>query len=239
MSQEEATSKKQRRDFFLKCLVSAVLLTIVLLKVDVKELRNVFLAADPFLLATSFALLLIQQGIMVYSWGVLLRAQSHQVPLKEILKVHFIGSFFGTWMPSSIGIDIIRAYRLSKYLANGVDSVSSLFVLRTVSFLVLFGIALVVSVPLSYYTSSFELLGAVTIVLLIFLLGLTVVLHPAATNFFSRIFNRLHWQGVGGKVKQVHESISAFRHRRKALQVTILLSLVLQILGILVVYVLG
>ncbi|KAA3653629.1 MAG: UPF0104 family protein, partial [Calditrichaeota bacterium] len=124
---------KRISGFLLKGLISVALISALLYwKVDLDELGQAFQQVDYLLFTVSTLLFFFQQGVIAWCWQVVLEAQDNHIPLRRILQVHWIGAFFGTFMPTSIGMDIVRAFSLKKYLSNGVHAMSSMFVTRVV-----------------------------------------------------------------------------------------------------------
>src|SRR5512145_1991772 len=102
-------------------------MAVLLWQVDVRQIGATFAATRLELSCAAFVLFLMQQAIVAYAWHMLLPAEGNRVPFFRTVEVHFIGSFFGTFLPSSVGMDVIRAYRLGRYLERGVDSASAMF----------------------------------------------------------------------------------------------------------------
>jgi uncharacterized membrane protein YbhN (UPF0104 family) len=83
-------------------------------------------SADPRWLLAAVLLVIPDRALMAYRWVVLLRAvdRAKQVPLTAILRVFFVSTFVGTFLPS-IGGDAARAYGLSRHDISVADSAAS------------------------------------------------------------------------------------------------------------------
>lgn len=226
--------------FFLKGLISLTLISVLLYwKVDIAELGRAFAQVDLPLFAFATALFLFQQVVIAYCWQVVLLAQTNSIPFSRILQVHWIGAFFGTFMPTSIGMDIVRAFSLKKYLTNRLHAMSSMFVTRVVGFLVNFAIALVVAIPAAQQTGNSRLSWVVLLMTFAFCFAVWVLLHPGMLNFFEAIFTRFKLQKVFGKLLEFQQGTKELRHEKRPMIILLLLSFFFQILGILIIYLVG
>ena len=87
-------------------------------------------ALVPLLVAVS--LVLIDRAVMAYRWFVLLRPLEGKnlPPFWTILRIFFVSTFVGTFLPASIGGDAVRAYSLSNHRVPIADSMASVVVDR-------------------------------------------------------------------------------------------------------------
>lgn len=83
-------------------------------------------SADPLWLLAAILLVIPDRALMAYRWVVLLRAvdRAHHVPLSSILRIFFVSTFVGTFLPS-IGGDAARAYGLSRHDVSVADAAAS------------------------------------------------------------------------------------------------------------------
>ncbi|NUM73076.1 flippase-like domain-containing protein [candidate division KSB1 bacterium] len=112
---------------WMKAAFSLALMALLLWKVDLQQILAAFAATNLNLWLAAFVLFLIQQVLVTYCWQILLAAHHSAPPFIKTLEVHCVGSFFGTFLPTSVAMDVIRAYRLGRYLKHRVDAAGSLF----------------------------------------------------------------------------------------------------------------
>ncbi len=225
--------------FWLKAIFSVALLALLIWKSNLGDLLNVMASADLRLYAAAFALFLFQQVVVTYCWQLLLVAQKNAVPFWQTLKVHFIGSFFGTFLPSSISMDVIRAYHLSRHLRRGVDAASSMFVTRVAGFGINFLLALLVAIPVCRANNDFQLLWTVAIFTVAFFAAIWIVLHRWALQLFSSILRRFKLAKIADKLLHVRESILEVAVAKSAMLKMLLLSVFFQLLGVVIIYIVG
>jgi uncharacterized protein (TIRG00374 family) len=115
--------------------------------------RSVLLSlsrATPSWLLAAVGLVLIDRTLMAYRWVLLLRARhaTRDVPLWGVMRIFFVSTFLGTFLPASVGGDAVRALQLSRLSVPGTEALASVVVdrlLGTLSLLVM-GVAGLVAV---------------------------------------------------------------------------------------------
>jgi uncharacterized protein (TIRG00374 family) len=81
---------------------------------------------------------------MAYRWLVLLRPlpEAARPPFLAVMRVFFVSTFVGTFLPASVGGDAVRAYALSQLKVPAADSVASVLMDRILGVLSLLLMAL-------------------------------------------------------------------------------------------------
>jgi glycosyltransferase 2 family protein len=69
---------------------------------------------------------------MAYRWLVLLCIvdPADRPPFAEVMRIFFVSTFVGTFLPANIGGDAVRAYRMTRLNVRGRDAVASVFMDR-------------------------------------------------------------------------------------------------------------
>jgi uncharacterized protein (TIRG00374 family) len=102
-------------------------------------------------IATAVVLVLFDRALMAYRWVVLLCTidAANRPPLGDVLRIFFLSTFVGTFLPASVGGDAVRAYSIAKLKVPGGDAVASVFMDRMlgVASIVLLGVAALPFVP--------------------------------------------------------------------------------------------
>ena len=70
---------------------------------------------SPLFLAGGFLGFLISLLVVAVRWWFLLRLQDIHIPLWEAVRLTFLGQFFNTLLPSTVGGDLVKAYYVSKH----------------------------------------------------------------------------------------------------------------------------
>jgi len=99
---------------------------------DASAILTAVAGAQTRWLAAAVALVLLDRTLMAYRWVVLVRVfePPDRLPLAAIIRVFFVSSFVGTFLPASVGGDAVRAWGLARAQAQGAASVASVLMDR-------------------------------------------------------------------------------------------------------------
>ena len=120
------------RGVLARLAVATGLTALILWKIDARAAGAVLAAADWRWVAAAIALAVVDRALNAYRWLVLLRpvAAGASLRLAGILRVFFVSTFVGTFLPGSVGGDAVRAVALSRQGVAMADSVASVLVDR-------------------------------------------------------------------------------------------------------------
>ena len=128
--------------FFGKAVVSIALIWYLL---SITEFSMVFASlrsAAPFWLLLSFITLLIGKILTSYRWQILLKVQNIEIPLRFLIGSVFVGQFFNSFLPTTVGGDAMRAYDTASQSKESTKSVMSVFADRLIGVFALVILAL-------------------------------------------------------------------------------------------------
>jgi uncharacterized protein (TIRG00374 family) len=134
---------KNRLFDLLKIGLSLGLLALLFTRIGIGEAMGAIRDMDLGAFAAAFLLFLLGVLIRAYRWQGLLEALHLHVPLKRLVVLYFVGSFFNTFLPTGVGGDVVRVYELSRDSQRTPESVGTVFVDRLAGLVVLFALALV------------------------------------------------------------------------------------------------
>lgn len=94
-------------------------------------------------LAAAIALVLVDRTLMAWRWIALLApiAQGTRPPLSSVLRIFFVSSFLGTFLPGSVGGDAVRAWGLSRVGVGAHESLASVLMDRLLGVIAVFLLA--------------------------------------------------------------------------------------------------
>jgi len=115
-----------------RLLVAAVLTAYILWKSNPRAVLDAVAGADWRLIAVAVLLVLFDRALMAYRWVVLLRTldPAGRAPLGGVMRIFFVSTFVGTFLPASVGGDAVRAYSVTKLNVPASDAVASVFMDR-------------------------------------------------------------------------------------------------------------
>jgi uncharacterized protein (TIRG00374 family) len=192
-------------------------------------------------MAVAAALVGADRVLMAYRWLVLLCIIDPAVrpPFPEIMRVFFVSTFVGTFLPASVGGDAVRAYSLSRLKVDGGDAVASVFMDR------MLGVASVLVMALVGLGLARDLAGNVAIVLS---LAVTTVLCAATmllifssgmSGLAAAVVDWLPAVSVRNTMRRILESIRRYAKYRRQLVNVLASSIAVQVLRVIQAYYLG
>lgn len=199
--------------------------------VDLGSLRSTLAGASlPWLLVGVAAAFLSQFGCIV-RWRLLV-PKHPSLNLLFLTNSSFVGSFFNTFLPTTVGGDVMRSYDLIKATGAWRESLASVLIDRLIG---LVGLLLFASVAwLAFQPARTDpvlsngFLGFCLLVLVTFaVLGSRRVLHA-----FLRPFGKIGLGTLQAHAKQFQETLRTYLHDPKTLLEALGITLVLQVVAI-------
>jgi uncharacterized protein (TIRG00374 family) len=186
-------------------------------------------------------LVVADRALMAYRWVALLRAipSAAHPRLTAILRVFFVSTYLGTFLPGSVGGDAVRTYGLHRLAVPATDAFASVFmdrILGIVSLLVMTLAGLVLARDLARDPA-----------VLVALVATAMVCVLAAVAIFSRraglvseaVARRVPSARVGRVTTGVMTGLQRYAPERRILVAVLLASIAVQILRVLQAYSLG
>jgi glycosyltransferase 2 family protein len=204
----------------LKITVSGLLITLVLRKVGLQNILSHLRSMDLRFFLLSSLVYLLTLFLSSLRWGLLLKRSPSG---KKLFSLCLIGSFFNHFMPGMIGGDAVKAYYLYKETGHGGSSLGSVFLDRYVGYCALLSIGLVSGIA-GY--ADLKALGLHWLTPSLFILFLT-----GSLLFFGLRIGR-RFRAIADFYDYFHETL----RDRRALGKAFLLSLMIQVLTILEIF---
>ncbi len=212
-----------------------------------EELKSAFLDLNLWVLALAAIIYTAEQGFLGFRWWLLLRAQRIAVPLRLAVKLNYLGLFFSSFLPSSVGGDLVRAWHVSRHSSRKLQAAFGVFVDRVVGLFATLIIAFAAILLFMRDTPFFRIQlvqqqlqrlrhisGPHVLLVLLIILGAGLVLHRPLEALTGRMYRYLkHLLG------QLHQVLAVYYRHPFVLVTTIMLTIVLQSLVILVYWLVG
>jgi uncharacterized protein (TIRG00374 family) len=116
----------------LRILLVVAVTAYVLWRARPGAVLNALVHADLTWIALAIALVVVDRALMAYRWIVLLCPidPATRPPLSAVIRIFFLSSFAGTFLPTSIGADVVRAFGLSQLNVAPGQAVASVLMDR-------------------------------------------------------------------------------------------------------------
>ena len=150
---------------YLKIIISGLLLFIVLSKIDIRKLMSVLYESKIQYIILSLIVIFFGIFISTFKWKIINEViTKEKYSWKKLLSYYFIGKFFSSFLPGSVGGDISRVYYLKK--KQGIKkSFSSVFLERFTGFYILFSFFLISTFFLNLDLSYLKIIKITCLVL--------------------------------------------------------------------------
>ncbi len=218
---------KKTLSFALKLLVSGSLLLYLFYFSGIVDVHEVFKtirhARVPVLILAMFAYVCASL-VSTARWSLFIPVY---MKYSRLVSLFFIGSFFNTFLPGLVGGDAVKAYYLYKDMGKGRGggSLASVFMDRYLGFIAMTGIALVALIAGYSYVEGTKVVPVIPI-----LCGIVIVA--------SLVLWGVNW----GKIKFLnpfYTPLMEFRSEKQKIYKGLLLGAVVQLFGIICIYILS
>ncbi len=223
--------------------ISVSILLLVLLfkfnKIDIRVLINDIKGADKLFLAAGFTALSAGYFLGFLRWRMLVNAAGINIPLKKLISSFSGGVFFNIFLPSTIGGDLVRAVDLAEHTKKAKEVIATVFLDRLSGYI---GLVFVI-LPSLFFGRNLVLdkvvFSSVSVIIILLILILLALFNNA---IYSKITQFLTTPGAGKikeMIKNMHQEIHVFRHRKKTVAGNLVLSFFIQLICPISVYFIG
>ena len=224
----------------VRLVVAIGLTSYIFWRSDPQAIFQAAAAADPRWLVLACGLVLFDRALMAWRWIALLRpvTAGAPVPFGALMRVFFVSSFLGTFLPASIGGDAVRAFSLTRYDVPAHAALASVAMdraLGVVSILILGGVS-VATLPAAAPLGVHVILACGGLASAV--LAATIFVTPLG-DAAARLTERLPHRRVRALAGRLVAAMRAYRHHHAALAAVTLASLGVQVLRVLQAWCLG
>ncbi|MBU1880051.1 MAG: flippase-like domain-containing protein, partial [Chloroflexi bacterium] len=155
--------------------------------------------------------------------------------MRHLVGTFLVGRFFGTFLPSTLGLDAYRAYDIARHAHATIDSVTVILVEKIIGFFAL-SLLIVVTVPAGMSILPIE---ALVPIFIIFCVPVTVafvlLIKPGVIVWFLNL-NLPGTSKFEGKLKQIARAVSAYERQKRLLAVAVFFGILVHLFTTLVYY---
>jgi len=223
-----------------RAAVAAGLTAFILWKSHPREVLAALAHADWRLIAVAVLLVIVDRALMAYRWVVLLCIidPAERPRMSEVMRIFFVSTFVGTFLPASVGGDAVRAFSMTQLNVRGRDAIASVFLdrmLGVASILLMAALGLVLAQDLA---ANRTIVAALALATAVCAATLLLIFSPRAAAAALRILallpQALHQTGEG-----ILDSVRRYAGYRSQLVNVLAGSLAVQVLRIVQAYFLG
>jgi glycosyltransferase 2 family protein len=201
-------------------------------KIDLHILLGNIKSADKRLLLLAFSISSLNYVFCLWRWNMLLKAAGVKLPLKRVIISFCGGIFFSLFLPSTIGGDITRSLDLGVHTKKPREIVATVFLDRLSGYV---GLVIVVLFSLflgwGLVRDDRKVLISVAIITAFLVVILAVLFNKFLFSKVNKILDSPKAGRVREAIKNLHEEMHIFRHKKKVILNNIFLSLLIQAVG--------
>jgi uncharacterized protein (TIRG00374 family) len=206
---------------------------------DPASVFNAARGADLRLIVLACVLVVADRVLMAYRWLTLLSPLEprERPPFAVVMRIFFMSTFIGTFLPASVGGDAVRALSLSRQGVGGVDAVASVVMDRVLGVLSILIVALAGAWLAMDLVDVRVLLPALVLLGVLCTLAGAVVFSGAAARLIASAMAKLpRGQQTGDRLLA---AIQRYSRYRGDLANVLICSVAVQVLRVLQTYSLG
>jgi len=201
----------------LKAVVSVSLLGYLFSKVDIREVQDSLGRASYAYLFFAAVVLLLQAVAGAVRWSMVIKIISSPVRLRVALQVLFIGLFFNQTLPSSIGGDAMRVWRIRHHGFPLRTAINSVLLDRLIALAAL-ALFMLITYPVLH-----RLVGNPILRLAVVVVALALIMGFAVLYYFRKIPRRFHGWRITEEIRHISaEAHKVTRNPRRAIAIVTL-----------------
>jgi glycosyltransferase 2 family protein len=235
---------KQNLVNLAKILVTLALFAVLLTRVDLRLVAGIIGQANLPLLVLATALYFGAIGLGALKWQILVKAQEIDASLGALLSFSLMALFFGNFLPTNIGGDVIRAYDLARVTKGRAEAAAiSVLVDRLMGLCAFFSAAVVTAALAALMLSQAQTLEHIEVATVI---AASAFLALCAGLFSRRLARRVSFIFDIGPLKhfrpsaqKVYSSLQVYRFRYGALALNVMISMAIVVVTAFVWYLVG
>jgi uncharacterized protein (TIRG00374 family) len=218
----------------VKIGVSLALYAYIFRKVDVGMLWHKTKTADPAYVLSAILIYFLVQVISAYRWYVLLTPLGIKVPFRRVLSLYFVGMYGNLFLPGSIGGDFVRVYYLNKEAGTLTGATTTVFLDRNLGLAALLMIAVISAGLAGTRFNGVSLAPIFGAILIAFVATNLALFYRPSYNLLHKALKLFNLKRSDEKVERLFASFNSYRGSASVIAVAILLSVVIQIGGVVV-----
>ncbi len=216
----------------LKALVSLGLLAYLVYRAEPAKILAVFGKVSGFngfiFILMAFIMAILSLLLMAFRWHILLHGYEARVRIPRLYGFYLIGLFFNNFLPTSIGGDVVRIYRLIKEIEDRTIAFSSVIIERMMGIAATLFLAIIALFFVSHEFHSNRLLYLAVALFITIIVFFFVLIRNRPFRLLLKIFDKFTIFKLGEKFNKLFEAVHYFREHWRYLVFVFLLSLASQ-----------
>ncbi|MCK4233986.1 flippase-like domain-containing protein [candidate division WOR-3 bacterium] len=231
---------KQSLLFVLRFVIGFGLLIILFWKVGAIEILGKLRQIEPLFIFLSILLFLSAVAVISLRWRILLSAHSISIPFHKTVSYYLVGFFFNNFLPTIVGLDLIRAVYVSNIYGRKAECFASVISEKVIGLLAILLLG-VFFLPIFILRDRFILFifFGLFILLILFIAGIFFFPKRKKLKGFTWLFRMRILLKLREKIKSLYDALYYYKDKKAALIQTLLLSLLYQVILVTIFFFIG
>lgn len=220
---------KQILNIIVRLTLTILILFVIFSKIDIRGTLGVIKNSNLMLMLLAFLTNFAFTYILALRWQMVLRLYGFSVSVWRSFKIYMIGLFFGNFLPSTVGTDVVRGIYIADRERQLSDVISSILIERWLGLLGI--ITYITIVPIIFFSRVqlryFLPLSAGGIILSgLFFASIS---NDRIFGFFFALFSKIKVLKIGEKINSLFTSLRIIKDHRGQLLINLALSFMIQV----------
>lgn len=217
----------------VKAIISIGLFSFLVYTSDPQQILNILgnIYRNDGLLYLVLALMagIVSIFLMSYRWKIILDHYNLKIRLPRLFGFYLIGLFFNNFLPTSIGGDIVRIYKVIGDTDERTTSFSSVIIERLVGIAATLFLSITSLYYVSHYFKDERILYTSVILFSLIIVFFFLITRNRPFEFLLKIFDKVTLLNIGEKINKLIEAIHVLREKRRIFVWMFLLSVLAQV----------
>lgn len=232
----ETSKPKSWRSTWLRVGLSFGLLTVLAYSIDLGSLYSLLLGVRPGMLVLILLVQVVERLLNTWRWQIMLRAQDVHLGLWCLFRIQMTSGFLGTFLPTAVGVDVLRMMAVAKCTDRSVHAVAASALDRGLNV----GITLIVAAVAGVFAAGRYLPWTAALLMMglclaFFICGI-IFTRPALGRWFSPWLRKILGASLADKLRVFYQSFLEYGRRPKVLAWASLLTLVILLVRVVIVF---
>lgn len=229
-------SLQKHLKLLFRVALSLGLLAALALTIDLSEMARLMTGLRWWVVAVVLLLVLGERLLSTWKWQILLTTHGSDLSLWQLFRIQMTSGCFGLFLPSSMGVDVLRMVAISKCSTKPVQAVAASAADRAVAVFIHLFLAAVTAL----FAAGAYLPWPMAVVFPTLFISVAVVVMilalPALNSWVAPLLRRIVGEKITGKLKEFYAGLLVYRGHGRALMANALVFGLMIILRIVIVY---
>lgn len=220
----------------IRVLITLAIILFIFSKIDFAGTWQIMAGSNLIFLLISFLSFFVFTFTVALRWQIILNLYKFPVSILRAFYIYMIAFFFNNFLPSTVGMDVVRGAYVPGRENRLPDVISSIIIERWIGLL---GIIIYISVVPIIFFKEIDLkyflpvsAAGITASVIFFI----SIVSEKVFSFFSFLFSKIKVLGLGVKINSLYNSLRIIKDHKKLFISNLALSILIQLIIVFINY---